>query len=433
MSKEEHPVIRHLDRLHARTPEDTPSSGETFATRREDGRGDSREAPDASVRGLTRSAPDKPGPPGGGARGEQTGEALLVIKSKERERSPTMPRDGEGGYGFSEPMDSMGRSLHEMDVKDALVVRELAGALYRIAQGVERPHNAAREVLERFGFSTPIGEPSVEKDDEGRPYQCGAFVASDSRWECRLESDHAGDHEWQLRGEQTREDDPLCNTCRGRNALVANGIWCHHPECDRRPRREDVVRTIERALRARGEPRFVRTVVCSMCAMEDDEPLVCDSPGCDNTARYITAEQVARGEPSEPTGWVVVETCSLWAWPTIGSLHPARADAEETMARWRRESGDLDGERDYFVAAVLTAGEPGEAIGWRPIESAPKDGTTILAWWYWEPNDAVTVRWDDDYRSWVDTSREIYHPPSHWMPLPDPPAVLTPTESGDES
>ena len=39
----------------------------------------------------------------------------------------------------------------------------------------------------------------VEKDDEGRPYQCGAFVADDSRWECRLESDHESDHEWMLR------------------------------------------------------------------------------------------------------------------------------------------------------------------------------------------------------------------------------------------
>jgi hypothetical protein len=36
----------------------------------------------------------------------------------------------------------------------------------------------------------------VEKDDEGRPYPCGAFVSGDSRWFCRLESDHVGEHEW---------------------------------------------------------------------------------------------------------------------------------------------------------------------------------------------------------------------------------------------
>lgn len=44
--------------------------------------------------------------------------------------------------------------------------------------------------------SPPAGGEPVEKDDEGRPYPCGAFVAGDSRWSCRLESDHAGDHEW---------------------------------------------------------------------------------------------------------------------------------------------------------------------------------------------------------------------------------------------
>lgn len=38
----------------------------------------------------------------------------------------------------------------------------------------------------------------IVKDDEGRPYQCGAFVANDSRWECLLESDHEGEHQWMI-------------------------------------------------------------------------------------------------------------------------------------------------------------------------------------------------------------------------------------------
>ena len=44
-------------------------------------------------------------------------------------------------------------------------------------------------------------------------------------------------------------------------------------------------------------PKFVRTIVCSACAMEDDEPIKCDSPGCDEAGRFITAEQVAPPEP----------------------------------------------------------------------------------------------------------------------------------------
>lgn len=49
--------------------------------------------------------------------------------------------------------------------------------------------------------------PEVEKDDEGRPYQCGAFVSGDSRWECLLESDHRSDHEWRIRATPEGEPD----------------------------------------------------------------------------------------------------------------------------------------------------------------------------------------------------------------------------------
>jgi hypothetical protein len=53
---------------------------------------------------------------------------------------------------------------------------------------------------------TTTPEPvSVDKDDEGRPYPCGAFVWGDARWFCRLESDHAGAHEW---AQRKSEPDP---------------------------------------------------------------------------------------------------------------------------------------------------------------------------------------------------------------------------------
>lgn len=45
--------------------------------------------------------------------------------------------------------------------------------------------------------------PCVEQDDEGRPYQCGAFVCGDRRWECVRESDHEGDHDWRILCEPT--------------------------------------------------------------------------------------------------------------------------------------------------------------------------------------------------------------------------------------
>lgn len=78
---------------------------------------------------------------------------------------------------------------------------------------------------------------------------------------------------------------------------------------------------------------------------------------------------------------------------------------------------------------------------WKPIESAPKDGTWIVAitpesiedgrpspfvfttrWIetkvaYWEQEDADTQkRVIKDESHWAD-----YESPTHWMPLPDPP------------
>jgi hypothetical protein len=71
--------------------------------------------------------------------------------------------------------------------------------------------------------------------------------------------------------------------------------------------------------------------------------------------------------------------------------------------------------------------------GWRPIETAPKDETPILAYC---PNDLPTVyviMWNsymDTYRkklyeNWVEAGGEQYEVfyPTHWMPLPEPPVA----------
>lgn len=79
------------------------------------------------------------------------------------------------------------------------------------------------------------------------------------------------------------------------------------------------------------------------------------------------------------------------------------------------------------------------APSWRPIESAPRDGTPILAWapmatepaiarWFkWDAGDEGWLTelvdggpWKDDQHFaeyWAETSYE----PTHWMPLPSPP------------
>ena len=64
---------------------------------------------------------------------------------------------------------------------------------------------------------------------------------------------------------------------------------------------------------------------------------------------------------------------------------------------------------------------------WQPIETAPKDGTRILAYGlerkrYWIVD---VVRWHQPGNPvhdgfWIGTHYTIK--PTHWMPLPEPPA-----------
>lgn len=57
---------------------------------------------------------------------------------------------------------------------------------------------------------------------------------------------------------------------------------------------------------------------------------------------------------------------------------------------------------------------------WRPIESAPKDGTTVLLWApHWS---AAQTGWTFGADAWQDCPKDSHlRPPTHWMPLPEPP------------
>jgi hypothetical protein len=62
---------------------------------------------------------------------------------------------------------------------------------------------------------------------------------------------------------------------------------------------------------------------------------------------------------------------------------------------------------------------------WQPIETAPKDGTHILAWR--NNNPPTVVHWFDDpeapgfYTSVNEIAPNYPFNPTHWMPLPEPP------------
>ena len=77
------------------------------------------------------------------------------------------------------------------------------------------------------------------------------------------------------------------------------------------------------------------------------------------------------------------------------------------------------------VSAALTqmvaderryAGSP-----WRPIDTAPKDGTPVLGWWGTE---CMIVDWCVVVERWGLThdGEDMFEPePTHWMPLPEGP------------
>ena len=67
-------------------------------------------------------------------------------------------------------------------------------------------------------------------------------------------------------------------------------------------------------------------------------------------------------------------------------------------------------------------------MSWQPIETAPRDGSDVLA--LFSGGNVSFVRWVFNHRTkttfWNDASEwDCYEyentPPTHWMPLPEPP------------
>jgi hypothetical protein len=68
----------------------------------------------------------------------------------------------------------------------------------------------------------------------------------------------------------------------------------------------------------------------------------------------------------------------------------------------------------------------GEA--WRPIETAPNDGTQFLAWDESYGDEVYVTGWSTVWAGWFSDQyedrwqdRPIIERPTHWMPLPAPP------------
>lgn len=75
------------------------------------------------------------------------------------------------------------------------------------------------------------------------------------------------------------------------------------------------------------------------------------------------------------------------------------------------------------------------APDWQPIETAPRDGTTILGWFpirlleadrrgtVHTRHDVMVIMWRQDCPRWSGPDGGLTRePPTHWMPLPPPPS-----------
>ncbi len=57
---------------------------------------------------------------------------------------------------------------------------------------------------------------------------------------------------------------------------------------------------------------------------------------------------------------------------------------------------------------------------WQPIETSPKDGTTVLAWRK-HAGIPFFIRYNYQYEWFEDDNRNHVYDLTHWMPLPPPP------------
>ena len=147
-----------------------------------------------------------------------------------------------------------------------------------------------------------------------------------------------------------------------------------------------------------------------------------------------------------------------WTVGRFGSVHRPKAEGSESsvgsaIVAGGSKSGMYDGyqENCEAIAAAINflrthsaeiAGALRDADEWKPIESAPRDGTAILGLWMPSPgaytrvsgNNYGIVAFDDERGFWAlvddgDEPDEVMRP-DYWRPLPAPPTLDSAMQQG---
>lgn len=116
----------------------------------------------------------------------------------------------------------------------------------------------------------------------------------------------------------------------------------------------------------------------------------------------------------------VVGSGALFTHPTGEEMttHP-RTKALRKSISWQLSVWAVRDETISAIASALGGPDALEQVleGWRPIETAPRDGTAVLLWGN-GPTCAV-AQWDSEASIWSDGGWDV--DATHWRPLPSPP------------
>lgn len=108
------------------------------------------------------------------------------------------------------------------------------------------------------------------------------------------------------------------------------------------------------------------------------------------------------------------------ALSAIGASGEPHGIEEKWLETARAQHAEISAAENEFLGALKASDE-----GWRPIESAPEDGTAVLLGWSDGTPDPIGVgRWHDaELGEWIsDEASSFTSQPTHWQPLPPPPA-----------
>lgn len=164
----------------------------------------------------------------------------------------------------------------------------------------------------------------------------------------------------------------------------------------------------------------------------------------ERVAKWLTDLVLMARSPTGPAGSDYLSTADLVEYAMTSEVlalldregEPVAWASPDSLAFFAKYRGmkaktAICADRTEYDSVPLYArpapAETSEGEPWKPIETAPKDGTDILA--CWDVLETVFVIYFED-GAWWDEYGEEYLEPSHWMPLPTPPAC---TPTGDET